>query len=183
MISTSFLRVPYASQLVVCKRTQIKYWIAIASIGVNVMSNGQFPTNFAAYNDVTDSLPVRRFSLNFHQQNRFKSTANVIKPICSECNDCQVSNEFSKMLWLNFQNSVKIVGCESSRASSMKCLNCTRQKPKSPQDFSSVVFLFCWHCRKEMYTSYPYVLCVYVCVLIKAFVVPRFWFNGIFMIA
>lgn len=34
MISTSFLRDPYASQFVVWKRTQIKYWNVIVSIDV-----------------------------------------------------------------------------------------------------------------------------------------------------
>lgn len=39
MISTSFLRDPYASQFVVWKRTQIKYWNVIVAIDFVVMDN------------------------------------------------------------------------------------------------------------------------------------------------
>lgn len=67
MISTSFLRVPYASQLVVWKRTQIKYWIVIVSIDVDAMGNGRFTANCATYNDENDLI----------QQNQFNSTTQM----------------------------------------------------------------------------------------------------------
>lgn len=70
------------------------------------------------------------------------------------------------VLW-NILNKHRTIRCWSSRSFWMQCFKCTRQKPKTPQDATSAVYTFCWHCIFYMYIR---IHGVCVRVLIKAFV-------------